>query len=586
MCYQLVERYSVCRCLYYQHAIDRCAAYGRPGHYIEQRTIFVSYDCSTHSSSNKPDETKVAFRNISTSFKGLSSKGTDDMESTSREFHSDTFLSDDDDDDATGGNNVRLETESDDIPVSTSRQHIPAGHSDLELEPNESQASYSAAPGIASFSQTSASTESHAKHAITQREQQSSITWSPKNDNQLRSVTSYEVPGTINGIPVEALPDWGSAIEAISEAFARQHGFSIDATGTQTIRLPGGNITESVGRVVGDFKFQRESDVYQCQFHVLRDSVFDLVLGRRFLDLTKTLTDFSHRIVERVRPCYQKGSRLFLMGESPKDRLRCVVNGFEASALPDTGSELMLCSGDFVRRHGFTVHKGKKYQRQVVLIDGSTMRTDGMVTGAELQFDAPPVSSPSLDCSLYLSFITGLASLTSCKGNAPRKATFICDLYVIESLPYDIILSNEFIFQYGVFSRFQHLFYSTSPSTSPDEQASVDNSLLFIRTRRPGRLSRRQPPQTETNTISFQGGLSWERRWEVEEARRNRAMLRIASLPEPQNLGQGQPKATTGRAIYNFAKCEENASPWSTFPGGTCINRCTCAVDQVIDRER
>ncbi|RSM03283.1 hypothetical protein CDV31_010559 [Fusarium ambrosium] len=456
------------------------------------------------------------------------------MESTSRKFHSDTFLSDDDDDDATGGNNVRLETESDDIPVSTSRQHIPAGHSDLELEPNESQASYSAAPGIASFSQTSASTESHAKHAITQREQQSSITWSPKNDNQLRSVTSYEVPGTINGIPVEALPDWGSAIEAISEAFARQHGFSIDATGTQTIRLPGGNITESVGRVVGDFKFQRESDVYQCQFHVLRDSVFDLVLGRRFLDLTKTLTDFSHRIVERVRPCYQKGSRLFLMGESPKDRLRCVVNGFEASALPDTGSELMLCSGDFVRRHGFTVHKGKKYQRQVVLIDGSTMRTDGMVTGAELQFDAPPVSSPSLDCSLYLSFITGLASLTSCKGNAPRKATFICDLYVIESLPYDIILSNEFIFQYGVFSRFQHLFYSTSPSTSPDEQASVDNSLLFIRTRRPGRLSRRQPPQTETNTISFQGGLSWERRWEVEEARRNRAMLRIASLPEPQ----------------------------------------------------
>ncbi|RSL53967.1 hypothetical protein CEP53_007575 [Fusarium sp. AF-6] len=483
--------------------------------------------------------------------KGLSNKGTDDLKSTSREFNSDTFLSDDDD--ATKENNVRLDINTHDIPASTSRQHIPTGPSHLELKPNESQASSSSAPGIASFSQTSTSTECHAKHAITE---------------------------------IEALPDWGSAIEAISEAFVRQHGFSIEATETETIRLPGGNITESVGRVVGDFKFRRESDVYQCQFHVLRDSVFDLVLGRRFLDMTKTLTDFSHRIVERVRPCYQKGSRLFLIGESPKDRLRCVVNGFEASALPDTGSELMLCSGDFIRRHGFRVHKGKKYQRQVVLIDGSTMRTDGMVTGAELQFDAPPISSPSLDCSLYLSFITGLASLTGCKGNAPRRATFICDLYVIESLPYDIILSNEFIFQYGVFSQFQHLFYSTSPNTSPDEQASVDNSLLFIRTRRPGRLSRRQPPQTETNTIPLQGGLSWERRWEVEEARRNRAMLRIASLPEPQNLGQGQPKATTGRAIYNFAKCEENTSPWGTFPGGTCINRCTCAVDQVIDRER
>ncbi|RSL44743.1 hypothetical protein CEP54_014567 [Fusarium duplospermum] len=376
--------------------------------------------------------------------KGFSSKETDDMKSTSREFHSGTCLSDDDD--ATGGNNVRLEANTDDIPAPTSGQHIPAGHSHLDLKPNESQASSPVAPGIASFSQTSASTECHAKHAITESEQQSSITWSPRNDNQPRGLTCYEVPGTINGVPVEALPDWGSAIEAISEAFAKQHGFRIEATETQTIHLPGGNITESVGRVVGDFKFQRESDVYHREFHVLRDSIFDLVLGRGFLDLTKTLTDFSHRIVERVRPCFQKGSRLFLMGESPKDRLRCVVNGFKASALPDTGSELMLCSGDFVRHHKLTVDKGTEYQRQVVLIDGSTIRTDGMVKGAELQFDAPPISSPSLDCSSYLSFITGLASLTGCKGNAPRKATFICDLYVIESLPYDIVLSSEFIF--------------------------------------------------------------------------------------------------------------------------------------------
>jgi hypothetical protein len=50
MCYQLVELYSACRCLYYQHAIDRCAAYGRPGHSIETRTIYVGYACSSCSS--------------------------------------------------------------------------------------------------------------------------------------------------------------------------------------------------------------------------------------------------------------------------------------------------------------------------------------------------------------------------------------------------------------------------------------------------------------------------------------------------------------------------------------------------------
>jgi hypothetical protein len=50
MCYQLVELYSACRCLYYQHAVDRCAAYGRPGHGIQRRTILVGYACSDHTS--------------------------------------------------------------------------------------------------------------------------------------------------------------------------------------------------------------------------------------------------------------------------------------------------------------------------------------------------------------------------------------------------------------------------------------------------------------------------------------------------------------------------------------------------------
>ena len=50
MCYQLVELYAACRCLYYKHAIDRCAGYGSHGHCIQQRTIYVGYACTAHSS--------------------------------------------------------------------------------------------------------------------------------------------------------------------------------------------------------------------------------------------------------------------------------------------------------------------------------------------------------------------------------------------------------------------------------------------------------------------------------------------------------------------------------------------------------
>lgn len=49
MCYQLIELYSACRCLYYQHAIDRCAAFGQTGHPVQRRTILVGVACSDHS---------------------------------------------------------------------------------------------------------------------------------------------------------------------------------------------------------------------------------------------------------------------------------------------------------------------------------------------------------------------------------------------------------------------------------------------------------------------------------------------------------------------------------------------------------
>lgn len=50
MCYQVVERYSVCRCLYYKHAIDPCPAHGQRGHTVQEKTVLVGYACSTHSS--------------------------------------------------------------------------------------------------------------------------------------------------------------------------------------------------------------------------------------------------------------------------------------------------------------------------------------------------------------------------------------------------------------------------------------------------------------------------------------------------------------------------------------------------------
>ncbi|KAJ4987573.1 hypothetical protein SVAN01_06886 [Stagonosporopsis vannaccii] len=49
MCFQVVERYSVCRCLYHRHAIDPCAAHGQRGHMVQEKTVLVGYACAQHS---------------------------------------------------------------------------------------------------------------------------------------------------------------------------------------------------------------------------------------------------------------------------------------------------------------------------------------------------------------------------------------------------------------------------------------------------------------------------------------------------------------------------------------------------------
>ncbi|KAL2351188.1 hypothetical protein BJ546DRAFT_821371, partial [Cryomyces antarcticus] len=50
MCIQVVERFSVCRCLYFRHGIDRCTMYGQRGHLIQERTVLVGYQCENHAS--------------------------------------------------------------------------------------------------------------------------------------------------------------------------------------------------------------------------------------------------------------------------------------------------------------------------------------------------------------------------------------------------------------------------------------------------------------------------------------------------------------------------------------------------------
>ena len=175
---------------------------------------------------------------------------------------------------------------------------------------------------------------------------------------------------------------------------------------------------------------------------------------------------------------------VLLLNESPQDHVRCTLNGVATSAFPHTGSELMMVSNDFARRNGFGIHHEEQYRKELTLIDGSTIWTDGIVLNAKLEFDIPLDALPSMEYDEYLDFVAGMTSPEDGNGRA-KKTTFICDLHVIEDLPCDTILSGGFVFQHQVFDRFETLFCTTQTSAAlPKTSQSPIYRLLFVRERR------------------------------------------------------------------------------------------------------
>lgn len=59
MCIQVIERYSVCRCLYYKHAIDPCSARSQRGHSIQEKTVLVGYACDNHAQHRAASSTQI-----------------------------------------------------------------------------------------------------------------------------------------------------------------------------------------------------------------------------------------------------------------------------------------------------------------------------------------------------------------------------------------------------------------------------------------------------------------------------------------------------------------------------------------------
>ncbi|KAL8319185.1 hypothetical protein RB597_006119 [Gaeumannomyces tritici] len=244
--------------------------------------------------------------------------------------------------------------------------------------------------------------------------------WSPEVTDRSSRVF---VPGNLNGIPIDALPDSGADNCFIDLAIARKNNLEVLLTNKKRIVLGSGKTIYPVGEVRADWTFRGEHEA------------------------TKTFTEYKSRISRTAGALSRKLFRLMLLGGGT-DRIRGYLDGEEVHALPDTGAEIMAMSTAMALRQGYVVDDREESRIMIEFADGSTKLARGLVRGLEWGFG--PGSRPA-----------------SNNPDSPGLPRARCDFYVVDDLPVDVILSADFVLDFDVFSpKYEACFFDGPADTS------------------------------------------------------------------------------------------------------------------------
>jgi hypothetical protein len=251
--------------------------------------------------------------------------------------------------------------------------------------------------------------------------------------NTTRTVTQPSLPATIDGKKVLAFPDIGAPANFIALRYVQSHDLPIDMATRKSLATTIGSAIGIVGTVTLPFTFAGETRSYQLKFNVIRNAVYDVIVGSPFLNRTRTFTRHVHRLRHELREihlprvCYL-GSHQYVRGK---------VNGSYTDAVPDTGADVSVMSMSFAVGHGFVVDTSPKHHVLLEFADGSTATSIGMVD-IEWKFG-------------------------SCDNPHHIGA------YVLEGLQTDLILDNTFIHDTNAFIAHGEDFWIHDSTNSRDD---------------------------------------------------------------------------------------------------------------------
>ncbi|KAL8790050.1 MAG: hypothetical protein Q9195_006552 [Heterodermia aff. obscurata] len=209
-----------------------------------------------------------------------------------------------------------------------------------------------------------------------------------------------QLPGVIQNVRVEALPDTGSSQNVINASFLEHLNPAacvISSNSDKPLRAPDEELIPCEGKVYLPWAFENESETWHQWFYVVRDCSYDVIIGNGFLRETETMEKHQDRlkITEPSDPDSLPGN---LVSEAQElDRLRQVVvgkvNGERMTASLDTGCEANLMSQDCARTLDLEPTLLPTEKRVVTFANGRTGTTLGWVEVQWSFADTPDIQT-------------------------------------------------------------------------------------------------------------------------------------------------------------------------------------------------
>ncbi|KAH7151812.1 hypothetical protein B0J13DRAFT_249061 [Dactylonectria estremocensis] len=338
----------------------------------------------------------------------------------------------------------------------------------------------------------------------------------------------YSIKAKVGEHEVDALPDTGAKHNFISQRFVEKAGLIPCNTVPQAIQLPSGRKVISPGIVKVPFVFHGETKKYMLDCRILSSGTRNLVLSNSFLRFTKTLTKFKNRIQERPRTlktCY----RVNLLGNE-EQRLWGMLNGSHVLALPDTGSDISLVSAQWAKANNLEVDYSPEHHLELEQGDGSKFFTIGCVHNAKWTF-----------------------------GDSKQQTRW--DFYVVNDLPVDILLSNEFIFKFDLFSEFEH--FIVDHECSPELPGFYNVRLISKYSPELARLE-----EESNNDLRSPNAV------EAERVRRDRIRDTIYALDDPAKQSEAQCKEQQRQHQWDSRRKEhERQQKLATVNAGQAVTQ-------------